>query len=302
MPLILYCYPMIRLRENDIVIGRPLPWPVFDRDRHLLLRPGHVVETEQQLAEIGKRGLFRAAGMGPPGQPYDGADEDVHDDNWRTWAFEDLKLPMGTRMSLRKLDPDDDGRYATTLLGILKDVSLIVGIPAPGGRLAMFRQGQPLLLRAFTGTRVFAFTASVLVVRYAPGAYIHIECPKTVDGTEVRARTRIKVRLIAVVTTGPDDSADVGRTTQVEDLSVGGARLIVAQPLGEASDELSLAFRLKAVSGEATLKLRAVIRTTVQLDDGRVAYGVQFVDVDPIILLALEGYVARMTESGGEEV
>jgi len=292
---------MIRLREDEIVVGRPLPWPLFDRDRHLLLRSGHVIESGGQLAEIGKRGLFRAAGIGPPGQPQDGTEEDVGDDNWRTWKFEDLKLPMGTRLSLRKLDPDDDARYATTLFGILKDVSLIVGIPAPGGRLAMFRQGQPLLLRAFTGTRVFAFTCSVLVVRYAPGAYLHLECPKTVDGTEVRARTRIKVKLIAVVTIGPEGSAEAGRTTQVEDLSVGGARLILPQPLGEASEELGVAFRLKSTSGEATLKLRAVIRTTVPLDGGGIAYGVQFVDVDPIILLALEGYVARMAESGGEE-
>ena len=247
---------MIPIRKCDIALGRPLPWPVFDGDRRLLLRAGFTIETVAQLDELARRGLYRAMASG--------ADAGVSDDEpaargpegkgevWRSLRFEELRLPLLAPLTLQKLDPDDDARYAARLHGVFKDTSIVVNIPAPGGGLAMFRQGQPLLVRAFSGTNAFAFTANVLTIRYAPAAYLHLEYPNS-----------------------------------------GGARLQVRQSLGDAGGSVGLAFRLRTQVGEATLKLKAAIRRTEPDDNGGgVSHGVQFVDLEPLDVLALEGYIA----------
>jgi hypothetical protein len=292
---------MIPVRKADIVFGRPLPWPVFDRDRHLLLRAGFTVQSESQLEELGRRGLYRTVGNGAEGHKHDVLDDvEVRGETWRSWKFDQLKLPLYTRLSIQKLDPDDDGRFAASLLGVFRDVSIIVGIPAPGGQLAMFRQGQPLLLRAFSGTSVFAFTASVLTVRYVPAAYLHLEYPRTVDGTEVRSRKRINVKLIAVARRkgGAGTEPADGVPTSVADLSVGGTRLLARAELGPPGTELEVAFRLKTPLGEATLDLNAVVRSVAPGDDGTgIAHGVQFVGLKPIEHLALEGFVTHVSNA-----
>ncbi len=121
-------------------------------------------------------------------------------------------------------------------------------------------------MRAFSGTNAFAFTANVLTIRYAPAAYLHLEYPKSVDAS---------------------------LPAQVADLSSGGARLVVRQSLGDAGGSVILAFRLRTQVGEATLKLRGAIRRTEPDENGGgVSHGVQFVDLEPLDVLALEGYIA----------
>lgn len=293
---------MIRVPKSELIVGSPLEYPIFDRDRQLLMRAGEVIDSEHRLAQLLARGVYRSGEFGPA--PASGGSDDREaggrEERWQTWTVHDLKLPLGTRMSLQKLDPGDDTRYSATLLGMLREVSLIVEIPSSGGKLAMFRQGQPLLMRVFNGTRAFAFTGSVLVIRYSPGAYLHLEWPKTVEGTEVRARHRVKVRLIAVASRPtPEGEADATPVT-IEDLSVGGARVLTEHLLGHIGEETVLAFRLKAGAGEATLKLRASIRTVTPpaADTKATAYGVQFGKLEPMEHLALEGFVHRLRETG----
>lgn len=50
-----------RIAMSDIVIGKPLPWDVYDANNKLLLRKGHVVQREQQVETLVVRGLFVAA-------------------------------------------------------------------------------------------------------------------------------------------------------------------------------------------------------------------------------------------------
>ena len=50
-----------RITMSDIVVGKPLPWDVYDSNNKLLLRKGHVVEREQQVESLIMRGLFIAA-------------------------------------------------------------------------------------------------------------------------------------------------------------------------------------------------------------------------------------------------
>ncbi|HZW21010.1 HD-GYP domain-containing protein [Noviherbaspirillum sp.] len=50
-----------RISMADIVVGKPLPWDVYDSNNKLLLRKGHVVQREQQVETLVLRGLFVTA-------------------------------------------------------------------------------------------------------------------------------------------------------------------------------------------------------------------------------------------------
>ncbi len=47
-----------RLRQRDIQMGSPLPWDTFDAEGRLLLCQGSVVDNEEQLERLIRRGLF----------------------------------------------------------------------------------------------------------------------------------------------------------------------------------------------------------------------------------------------------
>jgi len=50
-----------RITMSDIVVGKPLPWDVYDSNNKLLLRKGHVVQRAQQVETLVVRGLFVTA-------------------------------------------------------------------------------------------------------------------------------------------------------------------------------------------------------------------------------------------------
>ena len=54
------------LRKDEISVGKPLPWPVFDKNKKLLLREGYVIETLHQVEVLCANGLFRNKQWKPP--------------------------------------------------------------------------------------------------------------------------------------------------------------------------------------------------------------------------------------------
>lgn len=59
------------IRFEDIPLGEPLPWHVYDRDEVLLLRKGKIVHSHHQLDDLRVDGLFipRNANEEPPPEP-----------------------------------------------------------------------------------------------------------------------------------------------------------------------------------------------------------------------------------------
>lgn len=49
----------IRIRVGELVVGRALPWPVYNHKGILLLRRGHIIETHSQLSALLQHGLYR---------------------------------------------------------------------------------------------------------------------------------------------------------------------------------------------------------------------------------------------------
>lgn len=55
---------LVRIAPGALVVGRPLPWTVYDADGKVLLRQGYVIHSESQLEQ-----LFQRAGSGRDGFP-----------------------------------------------------------------------------------------------------------------------------------------------------------------------------------------------------------------------------------------
>ncbi|MEO6148250.1 MAG: hypothetical protein ABIT70_14655, partial [Sulfuriferula sp.] len=47
-----------RISMQDMVIGEPLQWDVYDTTGHLLLSRGHVIDNNHMLESLVARGLF----------------------------------------------------------------------------------------------------------------------------------------------------------------------------------------------------------------------------------------------------
>jgi c-di-GMP-binding flagellar brake protein YcgR len=296
---------MILLHKKDIAVGKPLPWPVYDADSNVLLGAGLVIESKAQLDGMlsGHRTLYRpTADWRPPAAPAVQPKPDVaSEERSRRFDFDELHLAVGTRLQLQRLDQDENARYSTRLFGYIKDVSVMVSTPTQGGKLLLLREGQPVVVRAFSGTDAFAFTAPVLTARFAPDPYLHLAYPPYVTGAVIRRQRRVDIKLIAAISVPGQGEAQASIPARITDLSAGGARLRARTPIGEPDSPLAVSFRLQAPNGEATLTMRAVIRTAATEEGGQHIYGVQFVDMSPLDALALEGYVVRQAEKDAEE-
>lgn len=50
---------LVRIAPGALVVGKPLPWTVFDADGKVLLRQGYVIQSNMQLEQLFDRGLFQ---------------------------------------------------------------------------------------------------------------------------------------------------------------------------------------------------------------------------------------------------
>ncbi len=56
---------MSRIRKDEIRIGQPLPWPVYDSSGLLLLSKGFIISSERQLEALIQRGLYSNRAAAP---------------------------------------------------------------------------------------------------------------------------------------------------------------------------------------------------------------------------------------------
>lgn len=50
---------LVRVAPGALIVGKPLPWTVFDAEGQVLLRQGAVIHSESQLEQLFERGLFQ---------------------------------------------------------------------------------------------------------------------------------------------------------------------------------------------------------------------------------------------------
>lgn len=290
---------LIRLQLDDIPIGTPLASTVFDQDGNIAYRPGHTFRSREELALIERTTqLFRAdpgrgrveiaAGAASKRAPISerGNSEEIET------TLDDIRLHIGEAWQLQPVSDLDQRRYYVKLVGYLKPVSVIVTAPTADGKALLIREGQPFIVRAFSGKSAYAFKTAVIKTVSSPFPHLHLTYPESVRGMIVRRNERIQVNIIVSVT---PSRAGIGKTSGViVNASKTGASLRTRASIGESGDGVSLSFKLNIEENDYLLSLEGIIRAVRPCgsdQDKSVEYGIQFVSIKPIDQLVLGAFV-----------
>lgn len=290
------------LRKGDIEVGKPLPWPVFDKDRHLLLREGYVIETQHQVDIMLASGLFRNR---EPARHYRSVatpvaapeDEPVQQAESRL-PLSALKLKSGEILQMQPFSENVQEKYPVRLIGQVEKRSIMVTAPVVNGAVLLLREGQPFVLRGFNGKQAYAFNVSVLRVCSTPFPYLHLSYPPFVQNTLIRQHNRVAVSIVASVSNSTDPQVAENQPCSMVDLSEKGAMLESRRDLGVAGDILTIAMRLRAEDFDQYLSLRGRIRSARNGSEGGAAdvphrFGVEFEDISATEKLIVQNFVYK---------
>jgi hypothetical protein len=302
---------LIPLRRIDLAIGKPLPWAIYDKNQNLLMRAGEVIEARQQFESLVKRGLFRlpksaAASAQGVAMPMPSSSSESVAGN-ETYDFDDMKLPVGSRLQLQISTDQNTERHIAKYLGHIKGVSLLVATPVVDDKVLFIREGQTFIVRAFTGKTAFGFTASVVRACNAPTPYLHLSYPRQLHGVEIRSTKRFAVNLIA--TAQALKIADAAKLPcLLINVSPSGALVAAAQPLGEIGDAILVAFRVKLGPIDGYIETKGIIRSITHVDtsDGEqqqnIHHGVQFNELQQQDILLLHSLAYQKLVDGSTEI
>ncbi|MGA8863657.1 MAG: PilZ domain-containing protein [Gallionella sp.] len=201
--------------------------------------------------------------------------------------FPTLKLKAGTWLNLRSQGvgvANCQVEYVAALHGR----SILVAQPASTTSKRGLLVGDHYLVRGFNGTSEFTFTSEVSALQSEPFAYAHLTYPDLVEVLVVREALRVNV---SIPVAAMPDGATKHIFGTVKNLSVIGAMIESAAPLGSEGDKIDIAFSANVEKREVDLKIPAVIRNVGKKDAGGVfRNGLEFQDVanqDKLVLYYL---------------
>lgn len=286
----------LKVSARDIEIGKPLRWSLYDGNRKLLLKKGYVIETQRQCDVLIENGLYRnILGREIGGiRSADGRaaeEEGAPAPRERMTTLDDSGIRIADVIQMQS--SPDAPRYTVKLIGYLKNVSIVVTIPEADGEFVMLREGQSFIARFFSGQNAYAFTTNVSKQTSVPFPHLYLSYPREVRELEIRKGSRITVALIASVTLGGGNPPSTA-AAKITNLSIGGAAIRSKSPLGNKGERVSVKFKVSIHDIDSFLVFDSLIRSG-DLDPSDPAmpysYGIQFVDVEPGMTLALAAYV-----------
>ena len=295
---------LIPVDSQDILVGSPLPWALYGKNRELLVGEGSVLKSGEQVASLARHGIFREL----PAQESAAQTEDTPPapagatDN-TTLSFEDIRLKGGDRLQIEPPAVHGQERQLVKFIGSLKGVSVLVTTPVAGGLPMPLREGEKLVVRAFSGQNIFGFITFVERVCKIPFNYLHLTYPEQVSGKMLRKSPRIRTRIITRVQNHTAaDCGNGGLAGVISNLSATGAAVDAPQPFGRKGDRVSLAFRVSLHDVETYLTIKADVCATSShvADDGvgMVRHGVEFQELEPNGHVILQSLIYRQMVEG----
>jgi c-di-GMP-binding flagellar brake protein YcgR len=172
-------------------------------------------------------------------------------------SLKSLKLRAGMFLQTQRMEKNSPD-YEAQFLGAIGEKCLMV---VPVGTFSIktgMKAGETFVIRGFTGQYDFHFVSRVIqafdfTFREPAYAYAVLSYPEVVQARKVRNSIRIKTSLPATATARGAGPAPV----TVLDLSVDGALVLSAEPLGANGDLVSLAFSMDDDTGLAYLEILA---------------------------------------------
>jgi c-di-GMP-binding flagellar brake protein YcgR len=301
---------LMPVRAGDLALGKPLSRAVYDWHGNLLLASGCVVESQSQLNGLIENGFVKdyswdlgpakSAGLSAPAsRKSSGGPEPVAAirDNAKdvVIGLDDVRWYVGEALYLQQID-NAAIRYAVRLIGFVKNKTISITAPTVDGKFEFIRDGQMFVVRAFSGKKAYAFTASAVKSVHSPYSYLHLSYPREVRCTVVRQGARAQVRIIASISLGQAEK--VGAAT-LTDLSMGGASGTLKQAFWKMGDEGQIKFKVHAAGQEEVLNLKAALRSVKPAENGEgFTHGFEFLDVSIHDRLILSAFVHQTLAEG----
>lgn len=302
---------LILANSSDIVVGKPLPWSLFNQEYLLLLSEGDFVRDEQHRDEILKAGAYRELSWETPGNRENSKQVNVDSDVASSlsnssdsnkpdtvFTFDDLKLKAEDRLQLEPPSQLARERFSVKVIGYLRGASILVTVPitVSGLRLQLM-ENEKVVMRSFSGQNAFGFACTIERIIKIPYEYMHLSFPDNIQGIKIRKAPRIKTRIIASVQYSNSSSA-AKVSALISDVSANGVSLESKRALGEKGDILFLAFRLQLHNVDAYLSVKGVIRAVLPADapseaqkTANIRHGIEFLDLQPNDSVVLQSMI-----------
>lgn len=200
-------------------------------------------------------------------------------------TFAEMRLKVGDRIPVELPRGPKAERIFGKVVGWVEESSFLITLPQRVLNAGLLKDGEHVLLRAFTGRSAFAFSTPVLKIEHYPYTYLHLKFPDKIEAVTVRGSFRHGIRLPATITA--EGKVIIG---SILNIGTAGARLSVAEPLvGEKPIKLATRIDLQGVP--VVLELTALVRSSKSTTDEkgvtRHEHGVEFIELQPNDSLAL---------------
>ncbi|MBV8667261.1 MAG: flagellar brake protein [Burkholderiaceae bacterium] len=291
---------LISVAREELTIGQPVRWALYDQDHNILLDKGKVIADASQLDAICERKPFRDLSL--TGQDKGGAGNQrlAAAEQGKTEAafgFLDMKLRVGDRIQLQPPASMGPDRYVVKLIGYVENLSVLVTPPIANGMRVPVMDGDIVVARVFTSQTAFAFNCTIDKVVKVPFDYLHLSYPAVVQGAVIRKSARIRTNIIASIARGNAAPADDKYPAIITNVSADGALICTREPLDRKAANIVLSFRINLHDVDAHLSIKAVVRN-VQVDetknDGdplKYQHGVQFMHTQPTDNMILQSLI-----------
>jgi len=304
---------LIPVSENDITIGKPLPWALYDSQHNLLLNKGSVVSDNNHRDKLLSRGACHELtleassnenGDSPFAARVNPAQLKVNESDTR-YTFDDMKLKVEDRLQLQPPAQMARERFLVKVIGFLRGHSLLVTAPttATGIRLQLI-EGETIVMRSFSGQNAFGFACTIERICKLPYEYLHLSFPDVIEGIVIRTTPRVKTHITAEVQRSNSRNTEERGSAFITNISANGAALDARHPLGTEGDSIDLAFRVHLHNIDASLSIKGVIRAvfschaTETSEPDLVRHGIEFQNMQPNDSVILESMIyQQLTEN-----
>lgn len=285
---------------EDIPVGRPLPWRLYDRSGYIVFARGELVASREQLEGLLPGGLLRDADA--PLQTRETGDWDEFGEVAPLGVFPPpgIKPQPGERVQLLLPNRNLQTYYSVRLVGYARNWSILVTTPFVGATPLILADGEPVEVRMVTGNYIHAFRSPIQRLCVSPFHYMHLEYPVEVRVQKLRRSPWARVNIEATVT----DAQGGRELVRIVNLSADGAQLHAPPLLGEPGAALKLSFHAEMDELKTALNLDAAIlhvhapQAGREAAEGVVEYGIAFRDVPAADALWLKGVVYRHIAEG----
>jgi c-di-GMP-binding flagellar brake protein YcgR len=301
---------LISVESDELTVGEPLPWAIYDHQRQLIMDQGEVINSVSRLRSILEAGVMREptaqAGPAPAPSSYQAAPrpavsapppEEPSKSADNAFTFLDMKLRIGDRIQLQLPASMGSERHVVKLIGYHENASVLVTPPMVGSMSLPMRAGDKIVARVFTSQTAFAFDSTIERVCKIPYDYLHLLYPTVVQGAVVRSAPRIKTRIITSIAKSNATDNEEKISGVIVNISAQGALICMRQVLAIHSQPVIVSFRINLHEVATDLNIKAVIRN-VQTDESKAdsdplkyQHGVQFMGMQPTDNMILQSLI-----------